>query len=53
MEYWVQVHNLSLELMTVKNVEMIGSKLGRLVKVDEHWINEGVRRGFLRMKVRL
>ena len=34
-DFWVQVHNLLVELMTVKNTEVIDGKLGRLIGVDE------------------
>ena len=50
-DFWVLVHNLPVELMTVKNVEVIGGKLGRLIGVDEQWNVEGIGRGFLRIRL--
>ena len=38
------MHNIPIDLLIVRNVEVIGSKIGRLVKVDEQWIKYGLGR---------
>ena len=50
-EFWVQIYNLPMDLMTQRNAEVIGRKLGRLVKVDDQKIVEGVGRSFLRIRL--
>ena len=52
-KFWVQVHNLPMELMTQSNAEVIGRKLGRLIKIDDQRIVEGVGRIFLRIRLGL
>ena len=44
--FWMQVHNLPITLLTVKNAEVIGRRLGRLIRVDEQWIKDGFGKGF-------
>jgi hypothetical protein len=44
-EYWIQVHELPLELMTSQNAEILGGQLGTLLEI------EAFRREFLRIKV--
>jgi hypothetical protein len=51
--YWVQVHNLPLELITVANAENIGASLGVLLEVDNANCSKPARKGFLRFKVLL
>ena len=51
--YWVQVHNLPLELITVANAENIGASLGVLLEVDNANCYKPVRKGFLRFRVLL
>ncbi|XVE66002.1 hypothetical protein DITRI_Ditri08aG0046500 [Diplodiscus trichospermus] len=50
-EFWVQIHNLLLELMTSGNARRIGAKMGRLIMVDEGLVKEGIGRGFLRIRL--
>ena len=52
-EFWIQIHNLPIEMMTSKNAEMIGNKIGRSIKIYDQWIMDGVRRDFLRIRVGL
>jgi hypothetical protein len=52
-EYWVQVHNLPLELITTANAENIGASLGVLLEVDNANCSKPARKGFLRFKVLL
>ena len=49
--FWVQIHNLPLEMMTRVNAEKIGRKIGRLVEVEDPMMVEGGGRGFLRIRV--
>jgi hypothetical protein len=51
--FWVQVHKLPLELMTVKNAENIGASLGDLLVVDNADNLKPTRKSFLRFKVML
>ncbi|XP_059440565.1 uncharacterized protein LOC132173020 [Corylus avellana] len=51
--YWVQVHNLPLELMTVDNAENIGASLGELLELDNVDNSKPARKGFLRFRVLL
>jgi hypothetical protein len=51
--YWVQVHNLLLELITVANAENIGASLGVLLEVDNANCSKPARKGFLRFRVLL
>ncbi|XWS08031.1 hypothetical protein CRYUN_Cryun41cG0042100 [Craigia yunnanensis] len=53
MIFWIQLHNLLIDLLTIRDTKVIGRRIGNLVKVDEKWINEGLGRGFLRIKVGL
>jgi hypothetical protein len=50
--YWVQVHNLPLELMTDDNARNIGGSLGELLEVDSD-AHKPARKGFLRFRVLL
>ena len=40
-----------MDLMTQRNAEVIGRKLGRLVKIDDQKIIKGVGRSFLRLRL--
>jgi hypothetical protein len=51
--YWVQAHNLPLELMTVDNARNIGESLGELLEVDNLDDHKPARKGFLRFRVLL
>ena len=51
--YWVQVHNLPLELITVANAENISASLGVLLEVDNANCSKPARKGFLRFRVLL
>ena len=33
-EFWIQIHNISVEYMDSDNVNKIGNKLGKLVELD-------------------
>jgi hypothetical protein len=49
--FWVQVHNLPLELMTDENARNIGASLGELLEVDTFVNLQPVRKGFLRFRM--
>ncbi|XWS44553.1 hypothetical protein CRYUN_Cryun15aG0056100 [Craigia yunnanensis] len=51
--FWIQVHNLPIDLLTIRNAEVMGRKTGNLVKVDEKWIIKSLGRGFLKIRVAL
>jgi hypothetical protein len=52
-KYWVQVHNLPSELMTVENAKSISASLGELLVVDNADNLRPSRKGFLRFRVLL
>ena len=47
----MQIHNFPIELLTSKNAEVIGGRLGRLIKVDDLWVVEGVGIGFMSIRL--
>jgi hypothetical protein len=49
--FWIQVHGLPLQNMTLKNSIAIGKGLGQLVKVDENSGVAAIFRSFLRLLV--
>jgi hypothetical protein len=51
--YWVQVHNLPLELMTSQNAAIIGNQLGKFLGTEENGLSAPQRKDFLRIKVLL
>jgi hypothetical protein len=51
--YWVQVHNLPLELIIVANAKNIGASVGVLLEVDNANCSKPVRKGFFRFRVLL
>ncbi|XWS16681.1 hypothetical protein CRYUN_Cryun34aG0111700 [Craigia yunnanensis] len=53
MSFWIQVHNLPTNLLTVNNAEIIGRRIGKLIKIDEQWIKESLVRGFLMIRVEI
>ncbi|KAG8502351.1 hypothetical protein CXB51_000303 [Gossypium anomalum] len=52
-QYWIQVHNLPMEWLSKKNVEIIGSRLGKVVEIDDDLVRNGICRSFLRLRVEL
>ena len=52
-QFNIQVHNLPIEMLTIKNAEVIGNKMGCFIQADREWINEGIGKCFLRIKVRI
>ncbi|GLT55227.1 hypothetical protein SLA2020_283680 [Shorea laevis] len=51
--YWVQVHDLPLELMTTQNAEIIGNQLGSFLCSESDASGNPLRKNFLRIKVLL
>lgn len=49
---WIQTYNLSRELMTVRNLNMIGGRIGVVVATEDPFA-DGLGRGFARVKVAL
>ncbi|KAL7248596.1 hypothetical protein ACSBR2_003351 [Camellia fascicularis] len=49
--FWVQVHGLPLEKLTKANGEIIGNRVGRLIKVQAHCDGLLLYRNFLRISV--
>ncbi|OMO97767.1 hypothetical protein CCACVL1_04463 [Corchorus capsularis] len=49
--FWVQVHQLPLEFMTLNNARKIGKSLGTVLDIeDPDWVN-GFGRSFMRIKI--
>ncbi|KAI7994977.1 hypothetical protein LOK49_LG11G01737 [Camellia lanceoleosa] len=51
--FWVQVHGLPLEKLTKRNGEIIGAKIGRLIRVEAHCEGLLLYRNFLRIMVEI
>ncbi|OMO83330.1 hypothetical protein COLO4_22586 [Corchorus olitorius] len=51
--FWVQVHKLPIEMITRSNADIIGSKLGRIIHVEEPITAGGLGRNFLRIRIEL
>ncbi|KAI8025162.1 hypothetical protein LOK49_LG02G00868 [Camellia lanceoleosa] len=49
--FWVQVHGLLVEKLTKANGELIGSKIGKLIRVEAHYEGLLLYRNFLRVRV--
>ncbi|OMO81733.1 hypothetical protein CCACVL1_12255 [Corchorus capsularis] len=53
LKFWVQVHNLPIEMLTHKNALVIGSELGRIVRIEEPITDGGLGRSFLRIRIEI
>jgi hypothetical protein len=51
--YWIQVHDLPLELMTFQNAQIIGNQLGKFLCTEFDGLPASPRKNFLRIKVLL
>jgi hypothetical protein len=51
--YWIQVHDLPLELINSQNAEIIGNQLGTFLCTEEAGSGSSQRKNFLRLKVLL
>ncbi|GLT70751.1 hypothetical protein SLA2020_428110 [Shorea laevis] len=51
--YWIQFHDLPLELMNSKNAEILGNYLGTFLCTENEGSFASQRKGFLRIKVLL
>ncbi|KAJ1390976.1 Zinc finger, CCHC-type [Sesbania bispinosa] len=49
--FWIQIHGLPIEMMTVKNASSIGSKLGSILRVENPMVEGHLLRSFFRVKV--
>ncbi|OMO98747.1 hypothetical protein COLO4_13724, partial [Corchorus olitorius] len=49
--FWLQVHNLPREMMTSRNAERIGNRMGEVLEVKEPMGSFGLNRSFLRVRV--
>ena len=49
--FWVQVHNVPIDLLTKANAKIKGRKLGRVVMVEDPNGKIGFGRGFLWMRL--
>ncbi|OMO75565.1 Endonuclease/exonuclease/phosphatase [Corchorus olitorius] len=52
-QYWVQIHDLPLEMQTEENVQRIGSRLGTVIRSDEVEWGGIIWRSFLRARVEI
>ncbi|GLT59031.1 hypothetical protein SLA2020_318770 [Shorea laevis] len=50
-EYWIQVHGLPLDMLTVASAKAIGSSLGDLISIDNADNSKPSRKSFLRIRV--
>ncbi|KAG8496310.1 hypothetical protein CXB51_009083 [Gossypium anomalum] len=50
-QFWIQIHNLPMDLMTTKNAKIIGEKLGTVVQIDDLISRNGIGRSFLRIRM--
>ncbi|KAL7177015.1 hypothetical protein ACSBR2_030365 [Camellia fascicularis] len=50
-QFWVQVHGLPIQKLTKQNGEILGQKIGRLVRVEAHTEGLLFYRSFLRIRV--
>ncbi|RYQ82719.1 hypothetical protein Ahy_B10g101285 [Arachis hypogaea] len=48
---WVQIHALPLEKLNKSNAEKIGTSLGKLIEVEDPYVDRNLLRNFLRVKV--
>ena len=44
--FWIQIHNLPIDLMTVRNTERIGARLERVIMIDDQWIHKVLEEDF-------
>ncbi|KAL7183965.1 hypothetical protein ACSBR2_026189 [Camellia fascicularis] len=51
--FWVQVHGLPLNNLTKQNGELLGNRIGRLVRVEAHTEGLLLYRNFLRIRVEI
>ncbi|CAL5333984.1 unnamed protein product [Camellia sinensis] len=51
--FWVQVHGLPLNNLTQQNEELLGNRIGRLVRVEAHTEGLLLSRNFLRIRVEI
>ncbi|GLT69222.1 hypothetical protein SLA2020_413900 [Shorea laevis] len=51
--YWIQVHDLPLELMTFQNAVIIGNQLGTFLGTEFDGLPVSPRKNFMRIKVLL
>ncbi|XVF15348.1 hypothetical protein REPUB_Repub09cG0144300 [Reevesia pubescens] len=49
--YWIQVHNLPLEILTNENAERIWGKLGPVIKMGDIFSKLRISKGSLRIRV--
>lgn len=49
---WIQIYRLSREYMMMRNIKMIGDRLGTVVAVENPFA-DGLGRGFARVRVSL
>lgn len=51
--FWVQIHGLPREMLTINNAERIGKVLGNLLEVDKAAIFGVTLRSYLRIRVEI
>ncbi|OMO93814.1 hypothetical protein COLO4_16655 [Corchorus olitorius] len=49
--FWIQVHNLPIEMITKKNAAIIGANLGRILLIEKPIAVGGLGRSFLRIQI--
>ncbi|OMO71257.1 reverse transcriptase [Corchorus capsularis] len=51
--FWIQVHNLPIEMLTRSNANIIGSRMGRVIKIEDPVTSGGLGRSFLRIRIEI
>ncbi|XVE53616.1 hypothetical protein DITRI_Ditri03aG0017000 [Diplodiscus trichospermus] len=49
--FWIQIHNLPLEMLTEANGEIIGKCLGEVIRVENSIEKRGLCKGYLRIRI--
>ncbi|RYQ82410.1 uncharacterized protein LOC107619984 [Arachis ipaensis] len=50
---WIQIYDLSLDKINRENAEKIGATVGRVIEVEDSFVEENLLRTFFRIKVEL
>lgn len=51
MPYWVQIHGMPLEYFSTQNAARAGSKIGKVLEIEDPFHGTAIKRAFLRVRV--